>query len=878
VDVTGSFSIGGLIGLNDHDGQIADSYARGTVTGDGYAGGLVGESYYGTIANAYATGAVSGDFDTGGLVGRVGLSTHSQDDEAIVSNSYWDTQTTGQSDAVGVFTRGDGTVELRGDIAGLTTAEMQGDSAKEQMKAFDFDRSWQSTTDPDGYPILQWQAGGTNGQPDINAGSIELSQTAYQADGQPIGVQVQAENAESVTVEAQYDGLLESFTLSETRADNWKGTILLDSDPEPGTWVDLELVATGADGTETRVTTYEAEEWFHESMNIGFYVFEDVLDAVVILSRFADDDPYQSGVLKQWERGRAHDTNVYYGSQRGSNGVVGFRLTFIDNGGRGFQLPHEREKYSEMGDPTGLRVPARNYLRDVDEVVSTQTDVALEDFDFWIGTHSGFVPELLGVYFANPSPRTTNDAVYAPGGFDTEEETDITTTYSTWIHEIGHAYGLEHLYEFGNVTTECVMGTVNRLGAPDPIRDVPPLSTPIRIADTLGLEMSDPVSGFSDWLDVRPIQIDTDWTEITVPVPALQSYGEISNQVRALAFGTGSREEMDVKSTFIPEFRQFLQGRDYAENTYNWGQGRGSVLLYEHNPPELLGSRALNVVENRSPKSGSSVQRLLSLADSPGPLRLNPAAEVDYELWFTVDDIEGTTASVTVQKRVPEPSADTTDSAGSGSRPVIRAVLRDYTALPDDVEIPAFDDPFTRPTLDLKAVDEEERIVGLNDAGEYVTEIPGSRASGRRIGGSEWITVPADTDVEFHVSNANVETFLNELLAAGVIEDEERVAEIREEMDAEYEIILTEYSTDSEVAVKNGQTTVTDTRRSQDSATASPGETNLVELERQEEPSVENTSGEGPLGIVGPAAGIGAGISAAVGAAYLLKRRLTDDN
>ena len=83
-------STGGLVGYNN--GTISNSYATGSVTGDStgyYSGGLVGQNY-GSISKSYATGAVgSVSFGVGGLVGYHYGGT--------VSDSYWDTETTGQS-------------------------------------------------------------------------------------------------------------------------------------------------------------------------------------------------------------------------------------------------------------------------------------------------------------------------------------------------------------------------------------------------------------------------------------------------------------------------------------------------------------------------------------------------------------------------------------------------------------------------------------------------------------------------------------------------------------------------------------------------------------------------------------------------------------
>ena len=171
-DVTGSGQVGGLAGYNL--GAIKDSFATGNVTGgasDFNAGGLVGSSW-GSIVASYATGNVEGNQYVGGLVGRssarvgetwliASYSTGnvsgqigvgglagilSSQEEGVsnvvasystsrvsgstttggllgengggtVSNSYWNTQTSGQTESVGY---GAST-----GIEGKTTTELQ---------------------------------------------------------------------------------------------------------------------------------------------------------------------------------------------------------------------------------------------------------------------------------------------------------------------------------------------------------------------------------------------------------------------------------------------------------------------------------------------------------------------------------------------------------------------------------------------------------------------------------------------------------------------------------------------------------------------------------------------------------------------------------
>jgi hypothetical protein len=82
--VTGDSYVGGLVAANE--GTIGNSYSIGNVTGDQYASGLVGENY-GSVIDCYSAGSVAGN-SSGGLV---------VDNHGTVGDSFWDTQTSGQS-------------------------------------------------------------------------------------------------------------------------------------------------------------------------------------------------------------------------------------------------------------------------------------------------------------------------------------------------------------------------------------------------------------------------------------------------------------------------------------------------------------------------------------------------------------------------------------------------------------------------------------------------------------------------------------------------------------------------------------------------------------------------------------------------------------
>ena len=90
--VTGDSAVGGLMGDNIWDGTVNNSYSTSNVSGNWYVGGLMGFNS-GTVSKSYSTGSVTGSWYVGGLMGS--------SNEDTVSNSFWDTETSGQATSDG---------------------------------------------------------------------------------------------------------------------------------------------------------------------------------------------------------------------------------------------------------------------------------------------------------------------------------------------------------------------------------------------------------------------------------------------------------------------------------------------------------------------------------------------------------------------------------------------------------------------------------------------------------------------------------------------------------------------------------------------------------------------------------------------------------
>ena len=129
---------GGLVGYN-YFGRMVNCYASGAVTGNVSVGGLIGETcvgggggttYNGTVSRCYATGPVTGNSYVGGLVGK-------SDNIGTVTESYWDTETSGTT------TSSAGT--------GKTTVQMKQQAT---FVGWDFAEAWH-IRENETYPLLR---------------------------------------------------------------------------------------------------------------------------------------------------------------------------------------------------------------------------------------------------------------------------------------------------------------------------------------------------------------------------------------------------------------------------------------------------------------------------------------------------------------------------------------------------------------------------------------------------------------------------------------------------------------------------------------------------------------------------------------------------
>jgi sugar lactone lactonase YvrE len=107
-NVTGSTKTGGIIG--ESGGTILNCCSDANIYGKDFAGGIAGYNF-GSIDKSYSRGEVIGDTNAGGLLG---YNEYMEYFNITVTNSFWDTEASGQTTSAGGL-----------GAAGKTTAEMQ---------------------------------------------------------------------------------------------------------------------------------------------------------------------------------------------------------------------------------------------------------------------------------------------------------------------------------------------------------------------------------------------------------------------------------------------------------------------------------------------------------------------------------------------------------------------------------------------------------------------------------------------------------------------------------------------------------------------------------------------------------------------------------
>ena len=178
---------GGLVGRQL--GRVQAAYATGSVTAPGAAGGLTGV-LRGSLEASYATGQVqSGGMYVGGLVGAI------RGAGAVVTNSYWDTATSTQSNSAGGM--------------GKTTAELQTPTGYNGIYA-----DWNVDLDADGTNDDPWHFGTSSEYPALKYDTDNDGTATWEE----FGAQPRTAPAPVVDYDSDADGLIEVRSLAQLNA------------------------------------------------------------------------------------------------------------------------------------------------------------------------------------------------------------------------------------------------------------------------------------------------------------------------------------------------------------------------------------------------------------------------------------------------------------------------------------------------------------------------------------------------------------------------------------------------------------------------------------------------------------------------------------
>ncbi len=166
---------GGLVGQGAATKEttfVINSYATGNVASPQYVGGLMGGAENVQITNSYSSGQVSGDIGFSPVGGFVGINT-----DALITNSYWNIETSGLSDAFGSDASGN-----THTVTGLTSEQMRNSA---NFGAFDFVNFWtieEDSTSPYLQAIIPETLPGTVVAPEGSGTELDPYQIATLSD------------------------------------------------------------------------------------------------------------------------------------------------------------------------------------------------------------------------------------------------------------------------------------------------------------------------------------------------------------------------------------------------------------------------------------------------------------------------------------------------------------------------------------------------------------------------------------------------------------------------------------------------------------------------------------------------------------------------
>ncbi|WP_292487311.1 PGF-pre-PGF domain-containing protein [Methanohalobium sp.] len=244
-NIKGSQNVGGLIGMN-YNYNVTDTYAIGSVEGTTNIGGLVGNNNgpKATVNHSYATGDVLSTGDTPYIGGILGTNQN----DAKVTEAYWDVDTTGQLTSAGLP-----------ESNGLNTTEMKGDAARTNMEGFNTDVWWfvdneypklLSDENPDIKLITAYPVSESVGVNENASYTLTLKNTGYLNDSYDL-----------VVSSPRADAFLDKSSLNLAPGEYGSVNLNVSSDSGGNFDVKVSAVSTNAGQKETVTTTTKVEKY-----------------------------------------------------------------------------------------------------------------------------------------------------------------------------------------------------------------------------------------------------------------------------------------------------------------------------------------------------------------------------------------------------------------------------------------------------------------------------------------------------------------------------------------------------------------------------------------------------------------------------------------
>jgi len=604
-------------------------------------------------------------------------------------------------------------------------------------------------------------------------------------------VSVNVPNADNVQIEVNG----ETKDMEDTfGSDKWTKEISSSVNDERGKRVNLNITA-GNDTLSKIEEAYPRTQLPRDpdtepgTEQLHYYVFEDTVETPVVLAKFDGQDLSEFNLdskenVTGWQKTREYDMNIYMGSDRGSLGLIGYDLTYFDNNSN-FHTVGPRSKYSNPGILTDdIDGWACKFARDA------KRETSLAGGKEWVATHPG--ENTLGSAFIATKDIVLGDCGkgsaptrgYMSMGLKKKNPAGIDA-YGTWIHELSHLHlGMGDLYSksgkpkgnvYGGIAASKtgIMGGVFNTG--DPFFAGSQLPQPYSVLsrtelnDLMSLEPDDS----ADWPWANLSETKLGVNPETVPVKDANDINKGDTVWRVNTQKSGN--EIPVGGFFGSkgEVNYLFEGT-IGENTVRGYriQIDGDTL----NTATSIDSQIERSIDGETSNVKNSLYVIFDVDNNAVP------QEVTVQP-FTKGGT--TTASIT-----PSVSTDTEISV-SGSSPIA-----------------------TIPDIDLRAVDSQGRVTGVNEDGEFVNEIPGAEASGDTTG-REWISVPNDADVEFEVSSDDVQKFIDETEVSA------------ENVTARYRTKVSTTGPNAEIVNESGNITVTDstTKVVTENKSIDPGQT-----------------------------------------------------